>query len=216
MNNVDKKFKSKSYENKQRTMIYRFMRNLENSVLKNDKDIVDLAKTAEARIYKCPTIIPFNRKSFIHDVQSITSRLEDKKLAHLVEKEASSLPTSKEDLAAFIVKEAERSSEQIVFDMLSGSVGSVDHFIALHRGGKDSLYNYVLSSSYMNNLKAHMSFDTFVEKYPEIRKTAPRQINRLEYLANTGVFDKVGLEEYYIENLINRLNKYSSKPIIKD
>ena len=124
---LNPKFKLKKYEDKQKIMIAKFRKTLENSVLKRDKDLKELLRTSEDRIYKRATKIPFNRKSFIYDIQKITERLEDLQLARLVEREAVSLPTSKQDLSAFILKEAERSDEQIVFDMLSGSVGSIDH-----------------------------------------------------------------------------------------
>lgn len=208
---MGKNFPYKKYEAKQQQMIARFRNYLDSSTLRNDKDILSVLKVAEARVYKRPTIIPFNRKNFIRDVKEIVGQLEDKKLAHLIEKEASSLPTSKESLAALIVKEATRSSEQIMYDLLSGSVGSVDHFIASHNGGKDSLFNYVLSSSYMNSVKAHMPFDKFAKKYPEIIKTSYRQVNRLKKLAEDGVFDEIGLEKYYIESLVKKIERASSK-----
>ncbi len=209
---LSKKFESKKYESKQQQMIARFRNYLDGSILRNDKDILDILKVAEDRVYKRPTKIPFNRKNFIRDIKEITAQLDDKKLAHHIEKEASSLPTSKDSLAALVVKEASRSPEQIVYDLLSGSIGSVDHFIALHNGGSESLFNYVLSSSYMNSQKAHMPFDKFAKKHPKIIKTSHRQVGRLEKLADDGVFDEIGLEKYYIENLINKLNNaFSNK-----
>ena len=206
---MDKKFNQKKYENTQKLMIKKFRNYMDKSVLKKDRELLNLLNMAENRIYKCPSIIPFNSKNFIYEIKNITVNLKDKKLAHLIEKEASSLPTSKNDLSSFIVKEASRSSEQIVFDMLAGSVGSVDHIVALHRGGKESLYNYALTSSYMNAVKAHMSLDKFIHKYPQIHKTASAQIKRLETLANTGVFDRIGLDKNYITNLKYKLNKVS-------
>ena len=208
---LNPKFKLKKYEDKQKIMIAKFRKTLENSVLKRDKDLKELLRTSEDRIYKRATKIPFNRKSFIYDIQKITERLEDLQLARLVEREAVSLPTSKQDLSAFILKEAERSDEQIVFDMLSGSVGSIDHLLSLKKGGKNFLYNYGLSSSYMNSEKAHSSFSTFLLKDPQIAKYVQRQINTLISLANSGVFDKINLDKFYILNLAKTLEKLSSK-----
>ena len=205
------KFKSKKYEYKQKVMISRFQKILEHSVLKNDRDLLELLRISQQQIYKVPTIIPFNRKSFIYEIQKITSLLEDKHLARMIEKDAVSLPTSKEDICALVVKEAERSSDQIVYDLLHGSIGSIDHLLAAHKGGKSDILNYGLASSYMNSQKAHSSFETFIKHYPNVPKCIQRQINRLIQLANDGVFDEAGLEKFYIISLANRLEKLSSK-----
>ncbi len=128
------------------------------------------------------------------------------------------LPTSKENISAFIMKAESRSSSQIGYDMLSGAIGTVDHILAHHKGGKDNISNYVLSSGYMNSEKAHERFAIFLRKNPEIRIYAQNHIDRLIELANAGVFKKIGLSKSYITDLARRLEKLSASdpPLILD
>jgi hypothetical protein len=208
-------FKMTKYEDQQKEMIEAFSRHLSSSVLAGDKDLQELTELSELRIYKVPTIIRFNRKSFIHDLQEITSQLEDKKLAHLVDKTALSLPTSKQSLSAFIMKAVNRSEEQVGFDMLNGSLGTIDHLVASHNGGPSALSNYALSSAYMNSIKAHKSFAEFYRHDKNIAEYAQAQIDRLIELAKyTKVFQKIALEDGYIKGLARRVEKLSKDPTL--
>lgn len=208
-------FKMTKYEDQQKTMIDAFRKHLSSSVLSSDKDLQELAELSELRIYKVPTIIRFNRKSFIHDLQEITSQLEDTKLAHLVDKTAISLPTSKQSLSAFIIKAVNRSEEQVGFDMLNGSLGTIDHLVASHNGGASALSNYALSSAYMNSIKAHKSFAEFYRHDKNIAEYAQAQIDRLIELAKyTKVFQKIALEDGYIKGLARRVEKLSKDPTL--
>lgn len=206
-------FKIKKYEDKQKVMIGQFRNALEHSVLKNDRDLLDLLKISEQRIYKQPTIIPFNRKSFIYDIKKITSRLSDTRLAAEIEAKAVSLPTSKEDLSALVIKESDRSAKQVVYDMLCGAVGSVDHLMPSRRGGKNSIYNYALTSSYMNSKKAHTKLGVFMREDPDMPRYFQKHLSRLIHLANQGYFERVDLERAYIINLANRLEQLSGKKL---
>ena len=208
-------FKMTKYEDQQREMIDNFNKYLASSVLSKDKDLRELAMLSELRIYKVPTVIRFNRKSFIHDLQEITDTLEDRKLAHLIDKTAISLPTSKQSLSAFIMKAVNRSEDQVAFDMLNGSLGTIDHLVASHNGGESALSNYALSSAYMNSVKAHKSFAEFYRHDKNIAEYAQAQIDRLIELAKyTKVFQKIALEDGYIKGLARKVEKLSKDPTL--
>lgn len=211
-------FSQKWYEEKQANILLKISRTFEESVLKDDEDLKSLIKISRAQMYNIPTNINFNRKSFIYDLQEITDKLEDRKLARRMVRTAVKLPTSKENISAFIMKAESRSSSQIGYDMLSGAIGTVDHILAHHKGGKDNISNYVLSSGYMNSEKAHERFAIFLRKNPEIRIYAQNHIDRLIELANAGVFKKIGLSKSYITDLARRLEKLSASdpPLILD
>lgn len=215
---MGKGFSLKKYESKQRQMILKFDDFFRYSRLSEDKDLKELIKTSKGQIFKVPVNMQFNRKSFIYDLKKITERLEDRKLARRMEQVAVSLPTSRENISAFIMKAADRSAEQIVYDLLGGSCGTVDHLLAAHENGASSLANYGLASAYKNSKKAHQSLAVCLEKEPEIRLYSQRQINRLIELANDKTFKKVGLSPYYIISLAKKLEKLSSKenPLILD
>ena len=208
-------FKLTKYEDKQKQMISQMLEYFSRSALKDDKDLNELLINSENRIFKVPINIRFNRKTFIYDLQKITECLEDRRLAHMVEKTAISLPTSKENLSAFIMKAAARSEDQIGYDMLSGSDGTVDHLVASAMGGKDSMSNYALSSAYKNSLKAHKSFSRCYHEDPNIAEYAQAQIDRLLFLQGVGIARKVKLDRGYIPHLAHRLEKLSKDPSFK-
>lgn len=212
------KFSLKRYERKQQQMILRFADYFNYSSLKDDRDLKELVEISKGQIFKVPVNIQFNRKSFIYDLQKITERLEDKKLARRMEQLAVSLPTSRDNISAFIMKAADRSAEQIVYDLLGGACGTVDHLLAAHNKGASSLANYGLASANKNSQKAHQSLAVLLEKNPDVRIYCQRQINRLIELANNKTFKKIGLGPTYIISLAKKLEKLSSKndPLILD
>ena len=148
----------------------------------------------------------------------ILDKLPDRKLARKMEQVAVKLPTSKENISAFIMKSAGRSPQQIGYDLFQGSLGSVDHLLAAHKGGSDSISNYALTSAHLNSKKAHQRFAITLTKNPEIRVYAQRHMDKLIELANAGVFDYVGLNKGYIFSLARRVEKLSPKddPLILD
>lgn len=184
---------------------------LENSSLKDNKELNALFVMANAQIYGIPIKHPFKRKSFIYDLQKITAMLEDRKLANEMNKIATKLPTSKQSVAAFIVNEALNSSDKIGYDLLAGSVGTTEHLKPIKRGGQDMLNNMGLASKYKNNERAHMAFDILLKKNPEISQYCQKQADRLIELYNNGIFDLVGLSRGYILNFANVLENLSSK-----
>lgn len=208
-------FKLTKYEDKQKQMISQMLEYFDRSVLRDDVDLRELLENSERRIYKVPINIRFNRKTFIYNLQEILQYLEDKKLARMVEQKAISLPTSKQNLSAFIMKASARSEDQIAFDMLSGSEGTIDHLIASIKGGKDKLSNYALASAYKNSLKNHQSFARCYREDSKIREYAQAQIDRLLRLETCGITRKVKLDRGYILHLAHRLEKLSKDPSLK-
>lgn len=184
---------------------------LSESSLKKDKELNDLFITARARIYKIPIIYSFKRKSFIHELEKITNKLTNVKLAHRMIQTALRLPTSKEDVSAFIMKAVDYSSEKIGYDMLIGSVGTIEHLVPAKRGGKNTLSNYALATFNTNNERALRPFEQHLKMHPEIYISAPKQIERLIELYNDGTFKKIGLNRGYIVGLVSKLLKMSPR-----
>ena len=215
---LSSKFPIKKYERNQMMMVLEISDYIERSPLRNDKDLQSLIAISRAQVFKTPTNIKFNRKSFIHDLEKILDKMPDKKLARRMNKVAVSLPTSKDNISAFVMKSADRSAQQIGYDMFQGSLGSVDHLLASHKGGKNNIENYALCSSFMNSKKAHQRLAVMLRNNPEVRVYCQQHIDRLIELANDGTFDKVGLSKGYILSLVNRIEKLSPKedPLILD
>lgn len=182
---------------------------LTHSPLAKDRELNDLFITTRARIYKIPTVSAFNRKSFIYELQKITDELKDTKLAHRMVQTAIKLPTSKQDISAFITKCADYSSEKIGYELLEGSLGTVDHLTPVKSGGENCLVNYGLASKRANSDRGHKTFARLLLEHPEIYSNSQRQVNRLIELYNSGVFSRIGLSRSYITSYISKLYKMS-------
>ena len=179
------------------------------STLKNNQDLMRLFAQTRSKIYNIPIVIPFNRKSFIYELQKITNTLEDTKLAQRMVQKAVKLPTSHENLSAFIMKCVEYSSDKIGYNIVAGSGGSIDHLVPYVKNGKDSLENYGISSAYYNSERAERSMVQQLRRYPKIYENCQKQVDRLIELCNNGTFKKVGLSKQYIINFAKRMYNLS-------
>lgn len=179
------------------------------SSLKENQELMRLFSQTRSKIYNIPITIPFNRKSFIYELQKITNTLEDTKLAHRIIQKAIKLPTSHENLSAFIMKCVEYSSDKIGYNLVSGSAGSIDHLVPFKKNGKDSLENYGISSAYYNSERAERSMIQQLRRYPKTYENCQKQVDRLIELYNNGTFKKVGLSKQYIFNFARRMYNLS-------
>lgn len=178
----------------------------ENSCLRNNKDLVNLFETTSAKICGFPTFVQFERKAFIHDLRKIAERLDDKKLEQKIMSTARSLPTSRQDLSAFIVKYAHEPADRIGYGLLRDGVGSIDHLLAKNNGGKNLATNYGLCGAGINSDKTDIFFDEWVRKHPETADNCQKYVDRLIELEKAGIFDKVSrgrkkqIDKHYIED----------------
>lgn len=203
----------KKYHDEQKRIISNFCKYLIKSPLKNDIDLLNLSQRALAQIYEYPIKIKFGRKTFIKELLNITQNIENRKLAHKIDNLAISLPTSKQNLSAFIMKAESRSEDQIGYDLLSDSEGSVDHILAKSKEGKHNLFNYILVSKRMNVDKSHEAFKVFYKRHPEILGYTQNQIDRYIYLANnTNILHDAELPISYINSIARTLEKLSKDP----
>lgn len=220
-NKIKSKNKSRfiqKYRQKQAEVLRQMDRVLMTSPLYDDKELNDLFVQTRFRIYKIPQIYTFNRKSFIHDLKKILNKLDDIKLQHRMIQTALKLPTSKENLSAFIVKAADYSSEKIGFELIYGSMGSIEHLTPTKRGGEDVLANYALASVDSNGERGHRSFEEQLKRHPETYMNAQKYVDRLIELYNDGTFSRLGLHRGYIQSFASKLYKMSpkEKPLVLD
>lgn len=214
----------------------------EKSYIKNNKDIQHLFDITNAKIYGFPTFEPFKRQEFIYDLKNIVKFLRDKKLETEIIHEAHELPTSSDNVSAFIVKHVNDTPEKIGYYLFKGSLASIEHIepktpqikeetviklvngkkkkkkVGNNIGGKNHINNYGLSSAYINSLRSNTPFDEWVKNNPETYAACQIYIDRLIELYHAGKFKKVGLEKGYIKNFVELIRKKSpkEKPIVLD
>lgn len=181
----------------------------ESTVLKNNPKLDKLFDDTNAKIHGNPFYAKFERQSFLYELKKITKQLKDRNYAHKLMNKAAELPTSYENLSAFIVKYSEDSSQDIGYNMMKDSLVSIDHFVAKKNGGPNTIRNFVLCSVGINREKSNIPFAEFLKKHPETYENCQKQAKRLIELCNEGIFDKLEIPQSYISDFANMVYKGS-------
>lgn len=181
------------------------------SALKDDKSLKDLLSNAKMQIFNIPMVIPFARKTFRHELQTITDTLKDKKLAREFSKISSKLPTADQEISAFIMKSSNYSSVKIGHDLLYGSVGDIDHLEPWSHGGADALENYAFTTHGSNNKRGDKTITRWLKENPQTIKCSQKGIDRLIELYREGAFTKEDFTPWYIINFARRMEKLAGK-----
>lgn len=197
-------------------MIRQMNNYLSRSALKSDKALNDLFLNAKKEVFNIPTVIPFKRKTFNHELQSITDTLKDEKLAREIMKIASTLPTAQEELSAFIMKSSRYSSVKIGHDLLYGAVGDIDHLIPFSHGGADSIENYAFTTNSINSKRGNKTIERWLKENPDTAYGSQKCVDRLLELYHNGIMEKEGLTPWYIINFAKRMYKLSNGKIKLD
>jgi len=189
------------------TNLAEFKKIFDVSPLRNNEDIIRLLDSTSAKVHGFPAFATFERKSFIHELKKITRKLKNKKFAQEFTDASYRLPTSKDNVSAFIVKFSDQSNDKIGTNLLLSGMCSIDHLVAKKNGGPNKLANYGLSGVEINRQKTNIYFDDWVRSHPETRKNCQKQVDRLIELYKQGVFEKVSkksknkrLDKSYIED----------------
>ena len=229
------------------TQNMKYLRNLlEQTPLKNNKDILNLFNITDAKVCGAPAAEPFKRQEFIYDLKNIVKSLKDKKLEAEIIARAHNLPTSTDSISAFIVKYVNDTPENIGYHLFEYSLCSIEHLdprisqkaekakVKSKKGckkgskkgskprnniaGKNSVKNYGLSAAHVNRGRSNMPFDQWIKKYPEAYMNCQKFINRLIELYNKGIFNKLGIKKEYILDFRDTVRRLSppEKPLILD
>lgn len=193
-----------------------FRKIFEVSPLRNNEDIIRLLDNTSAKVHGFPAFATFERKSFIHELKKITRKLKNRKFAQEFTETSWRLPTSKDNVSAFIVKFSDQSNNKIGTNLLISGMGSIDHLVAKKNGGPNKLSNYGLSGAEINRQKTNIPFDQWVKMHPETRKNCQKQVDRLIELYKQGVFEKVSkkqknkrIDKSYIEDFAKTIYNIS-------
>lgn len=200
----------------QANMIRQMNNYLIRSSLSNDKALNDLFSNAKMQVFNIKMVIPFKRKTFIHELQSITDTLKDDKLARKIMKIASQLPTAQEKLSAFIMKSSRYSSTKIGHDLLCGSVGAIDHLEPFSHGGADALENYAFTTNLINSKRGNKTIERWLNENPDTAVGSQKCVDRLIELHRDGILEKEGLTPWYIIHFAQRMKKLSNGKIKLD
>lgn len=190
------------------TNFAKFKEIFENSPLRKNENLIRLLENTSAKIHGFPSYAQFERKSFIHELKKITRKLQNRELAQEFSNVSLKLPTSKDNVSAFIVKYADENNCKIGTNMLIGASCSIDHLLAKKNGGANKLANYGLTSAEINRKKTNIYFDKWLKIHPETRQNCQKYVDRLIELYKQGIFKKISkteskhkqLDKSYIED----------------
>ena len=213
MHKSNKKIKQ---NNQSKIIILKQIKNFfERSALNKDEELQALFADVNCQMLGIPTFIPFGRKNFIEDIMELVENIPDQKLAHKMIQIAVKLPTSDDEISAFIVKASRKSSEKIGFDWLWGAVGDIDHVVCRSSGGKNKPLNYAITNHYENNKKSNKTYAQQLRENSENYESAIKYIKWFEWANNEGELRKVGLNAGYVKNFAANLVRLSppEKPL---
>ena len=122
----------------------------------------------------------FGRKCPLDKLEKIQAKGKDAEKLFKIYKAWYGLPSSSEDIDAFIVKYSKRSHDDISKRLLSSSVATIDHIKSQASNGSDSLNNMSLVTAYINNKKDNLNLGKFIkleEDDIDIKKNLQKHIN---------------------------------------
>ena len=187
-----------------------------NSSIKNNERLQTLIEKSKSRLHKKDVIIPFSRKAFIYDLNQILSDLPDENLREIFDTVAQKLPTSKNNIYAYITKISSEPSEKIMYRLLCPSFASVEHIHPRSCGGKNCMKNYGGATAYMNSKRGNLPFEEQLRKVPDTPKYCQNYVDRLIEYANAGIFEKEKIDPIYIENFVDTIKRESKGKLILD
>ena len=185
----------------------------QRSNLKDNKELQDLFASVNEQLFNRPIKVPFKRKSFIHELQSITDTIEDTKLARKMVKEACKLPTAQEETSAFIMKMSRASATKIGHDLLYGSVGAIDHLDPYSKGGIDAIENYGFTSNAMNSKRGNTIMQKWIKQNPMTKIGSQKCVDKLFELEKQGILKKEGFSIWYTVAFAKKMRKLTKNEI---
>lgn len=171
---------------------------IDQSSLKKNPELFELMETSQKRLYNMPVNTPFNRKSYIYDLMKITDGIDDTALKEKVLETAEELPTSRNNISAFILKFQNTPSNRLCYRLVSDSFGSIEHLLPQSKGGRDELSNYGPASAYFNSRRGNVDLKDYLHQHPNIKQTCQYSVDKMIELANDGIFEKIKLPRKYI------------------
>lgn len=189
---------------------------LQTSPLSKNEQLNDLIQVSRDRLNNKKVVVPFSRKTFLYELDKLTSDIPNKALRDEMLNLAETLPTSSNSLSAFIVKIQNETSEKIAYRILDPSMASVEHLTPASLGGEDELYNFACASRKENTERGNLLFATQLKKRPKTKIYAQKQMDKLIELANQGIFKKCKMPLSYIEDLKNTMYEKSQHRIVLD
>ncbi|MDD3593880.1 MAG: hypothetical protein PHX18_04550 [Candidatus Gastranaerophilales bacterium] len=144
--------------------------------------------------------IAFKRKTFLQSLAMKAAEDKDprniKALTYILAK-AETIPTSAEDVNAFIVKYSRRSPKEIAYRLLSRNAATAEHIKAFTRNGLNDKSNYLLECNKCNEARGSIRFKDWVKQTPQFINNVQKFIEEAIAVIKSGKMN--GYEKYPLE-----------------
>lgn len=140
----------------------------------------------------------FKRKKFISKVLQYTSDMPNKKISRQINQTALKLVNSENDLDSFIVKYADRTSQETIQRLVIRSIETIEHVIPKSpiegEKGTNAMKNLILECARCNNDRSSTPIHEWLNTYPEMAKNMQKYFDAIIEKINSG--ELVGYIEY--------------------
>ena len=119
----------------------------------------------------------FKRKTFLHSLESIQFKPNEREIINNIRNKALFLPTSGSSRNAFIAKYSSRTQTEIVRRLFISSTASIEHITPASNGGINSIGNFLLTSASGNRYRENMPLVEYIKRHPKIPKYMQQYIN---------------------------------------
>lgn len=191
--------------------------------------VLDVTQEARKLLLKESTNSPYKRKTFLRNLSKIKGTKEDFSGLLKIKEIADKVPTSDNDISAFIAKYSnkdfvaskneaakQRSNEEIAKRLVNMSIASVEHIKTQSSFGdkakqgelvKDSIENLALSHRYCNSMRDNMSLNKYIQMNPEVKGHIQEHINFVYNAAKKGDLENM---DNYAQQLIKAYDRESN------
>ena len=176
------------------------------------KDLSKICDNAEKQLNGLPITNKFSNKAFLYDLNEALEGLEGKPIRGKIFEIAGRLPTSTDNIHAFITKHDEASCEKIAYDLLVPSVVTIEHMKPTFHKGKNNIINWAIACKRCNNSRGSKDMDSFYKHYP--KENAQKYWNTIIEDTNRGYFnfnDTVGMLKTFKRQSKMKINSKNLK-----
>jgi len=185
-----------------------------------------ICELMNSQINKERVILPFNRKSFLYDLENkvlimppdntyspkVMEKFNKARIEMLCK--AVEIPTSHQSVAAFIVKHEASPAEDIVYNLLGESFATIEHILPYSKNGLNHHSNYGHACAHCNNQRrGSLDLDEFIAQNKKIIGFIQEYVNRLVDLANGKEFKDLNIGKKHIFNIKEAIYCASDKKI---
>ncbi|MBR1943254.1 hypothetical protein IJ843_05925 [bacterium] len=163
---------------------------------KEQEEVKKVTDTTRMLVSSTDKEIKFKRKTFLKDVEELQSKISNKEVHEKMVKEANKMPTSQNDVSAFVVKYSERGHKEIGERLVKLSVGTIEHIKPRSEGGKNQIGNYMLECGGCNHERSSIPLGDWVDSHPEMKENTQKYIDEVINRINNG--DMKGFSFYPI------------------